>query len=385
MSWEEASIAVYSTETRQYRVVLERGMDPSYSASGHVVYARDGTLFALPFDPVALEARGAPVQVARDVTTSRTHGQAEFALSRTGTLVYAHGGPWAEDSRALWVDRRGEAEPVFEETRPYVEARFSPDGEQLALTIEGGATSSIWSYDLSRRTLTLVAHLYDHYTPRWSPGGDRLAFVSNRDEGTFNVYVTAPDGAGVDTRLMETTAHQWLGSWVPDGERLVFGQYERSDTGYDIWSLSLGADRLPSPVLRTQFNERDPEISPDGRWMAYVGDDTGRDEVYVRRYPDASGRRQVSTAGGGQPRWHPDGSELFYKSGRRLVAVRFDVAEAPDLGAPTGLFERPADIVDYDVSRDGRRFVVLEAMDISAPTELILVQNWFEELRRLAP
>ena len=384
-SFDEAAISVFSMETGEHRVLIEGGMDASYSPTGHVIYARDGTLFAIPFDLDELEARGTPMPVVHGLTTSFLHGHADFSISRSGSLVYASGASWAETSRGLWVDREGRTEPLLEEPRQYLEVRFSPDGDRLALNIEEGNNSSLWLYDLSRSTLTRVAHRFDHYNPTWSPDGDRLAFASNRMGRAYNLFWTMLDGSGAQLRLIESDHDQFLGSWSPDGSALVFeDDTGASGTGWDIWLLPLGSDPTPEPVLRTEFNEFSPAISPDSRWMAYVSDESGREEVYVRPLRDPGGKRQVSITGGGWPRWNKKGRELFYQDGNRLMAVVFDTNAASSLGTPTPLFERPARFA-YDVAPDGQHFVTLEEIEIEPPTQLILVQNWYQELERLTP
>ena len=353
-----------------------------YSPTGHLVYARAGSLLAMPFDLDKLEVTGAPVPVVEGVETSFISGPAEFGIAGDGSLVYAPGESRADPRTVVWVDRQGRAEPLIDTPRPYWHVRLSPDGRFLALTING-ANLSLWTYDLARGTLSPLARGFHNSHPVWTPDGRRLAF--NR-EGV--PHWQAPDGSGLPERLTSRegpfASGPWPRSWSPDGKNLAF-HGESPDTGYDIGILSMEGDSIPQVFLQTPFNERGPTFSPGGLWIAYVSDESGQREIYIRGFPGSEAKRQVSTAGGDSPRWNPRGRELFYREGDKLMAVAIELSEDPVLGKPRMLFERPS-IIRYDVAPDGQRVVVIDESESDVPPkQLHLVQNWAEELKRLVP
>ena len=388
-SWDDGPIAVLSLETREYRVLLEGGSNPRYSSSGHLVYAREGALHAVAFDRRALRVTGAPVRVLEGVVSSPLHGHANFSLSRDGSLLYLPGKAQTDDRRLVWVDREGRSQPLIETPRPFLAARISPDGRSLALDVEG-PNRSLWLYDFARSTLTRLVFGYDNRDPTWRPDGASIVFSSNRSGGSL--FRIAADGSDQAEPLTESEHLQMPSSWSPDGKAVAFDEV-RPNTGDDIWILFMDGDRKAELFLGTNFNERRPMFSPDGRWIAYESDESGRYEIYLRPFPGPGARRQVSSGGGTQAVWNASGRELFYRSGDEVmvVDVRMEIEFA--LGNPRPLFERPQPFPDtpywgrdYDAAPDGQRFIMIEnAEPDPPPTQLILVQNWAEELKRLVP
>ncbi len=230
---------------------------------------------------------------------------------------------------------------------------------------------------------------WDNGFAAWAPHGGRIAFSSNRN-GPWNLYMTTVSASGDAERLTTSPYIQVLGSWFPDGRTLIYTE-EHPETGDDLWLLPLDGDRVPEPFLRTPFNERNAHVSPDGRFVAYESNESGRYEVYIRAFEDSESKIQVSTAGGIEPRWRPDGTEIFYRWQSRFMAVDVSLRDgALVLGRPVTLFEDDSIISGshgksaYDVSSDG--FIAIDTTESEPlPTELELVLNWGEELKRLAP
>ncbi len=236
--------------------------------------------------------------------------------------------------------------------------------------------------------MTRSIYGYDNMHPVWTPEGDRLTFSSTRN-GAWNLFSQLADGSSEAERLATSEGTQSPGSWSPDGKTLVF-QERHPETGQDVWSLSIDAGEAPKRLLHEPFDETSPRLSPDGGWMAYVSDESGQNEVFVRSFPGMAGKRQVSTEGGRYPLWNANGRELFYRDDDKMMVVEITSNESLELGAPKVLFEKPfaysAAGLNYDVAPDGRRFVMINESDAEpAPTQLVLVQNWAEELRRLVP
>ncbi len=225
---------------------------------------------------------------------------------------------------------------------------------------------------------------FDNNFPIWTPDSRRVTFGSTR-AGRGDLFWQAADGSGQPERLTTSEHVKYAVSWSPDGKILAFVG-ERPEKGWDIWVMSMDGDRIPEPFLQTDFNEYGPMFSPNGLWIAYSSDESGRREVYVRPFPSAEGKRQVSTGGGDWPKWHPNGKELFYLNGDKMIVVDVETEGELTLGDPRLLFEKSLANPYYDVTPDGQRFVMIEEGESQpAPTQLILVQNWGEELKRLVP
>ena len=362
---------------------LVSGTAPHLTATGHLVYAQNGTLMAVPFNSKLLELAGAPSQVLDGILESRS-GAAQYSLSANGTLVYIPGGMQSSTSRLVWVDRQGTEQPLGAAVRGYYFPRLSPpDGRRIAVAI-GEATSDVYLYDIARDALSRFTSGSTDANPIWSPDGKRLAFQSER-AGSRNLFSQSADGSGTAERLT-TDVLSVSGSWSPDGQRIAFQELD-PETGNDIWTVGL-ADRMAQPFLKTPANEAAPQFSPDGQWIAYVSDETGRWEVYVRPYPGPGAKYPVSTEGGTEPVWNPAGHELFYRTGNRMMSV--DVSFTPGFSAakPKKLFEgpwlpTPLTVANYDVSRDGKRFLMLKAAEPdNTARHIVVVQNWFEVLKK---
>jgi Tol biopolymer transport system component len=250
--------------------------------------------------------------------------------------------------------------------------------------------TQVWLYDLSREPLTrFTFEGQQNANAVWTPDGKRIAIQSNR-EGPLNIFWQQADGSGRLEPLTTSEYNNFPMSWSPDGQLLAFVEVNPT-TGYDIWVLRLG-DRKAQPFLRTPFNESAPRFSPDGRWLAYISNESGRWEIYVQPYPGPGGKWQISTEGGTEPMWNPKGRELFYRSGEKMMAV--DIATQPSFaaGKPRVLFEgrynpAPGTGTNYDVSPDGQRFLMIKPSEQAqaAPTQINVVLNWFEELKRRVP
>jgi hypothetical protein len=341
---------------------------------------------AVPFDPQRLTVTGAPVSVVEGVVQSSVTGAAQYDLSATGSLVYVPGtGVQAAPSRLMWVDRNGVEQALPQPPHVYSYPRLSPDGHRLAVLIRG-AEDDIWVGDPARGTLTrLTSDGSPNIMGTWTPNGRWITFGSVR-EGRRNLFWQLADGSGAPERLARNERAQAPTSWSPNGQLLAFEQTSLT-TRWDIWVLRI-SDRKAEPFLVTPFNEGAPQFSPDGHWLAYVSDESGRFETYVQPYP-AGGKTPISTDGGTEPVWNRNGRELFYRSGNKMMAV--DIATQPSFTAskPRLIFEGPyvltgTTMPEYDVSSDGQHFLMLKP-EPAAPTQINVVLNWSEELKQKVP
>ena len=384
--YESARIGAVSLETGERRILLEGGTHARYVSSGHIIYARAGSLFAVLFDAKRLEVIGSPVPVLDGVSGFNAAGFANYAVSSTGSLVYAPRDPRVFEKELVWLDRKGSTRLLTEVRRNYGEPRFSPDGRRLAVVAFGVAlemSANIWIYDLTRDSWGQLTSSSTNCCPVWSPDGSRIVFSSNR-RGPINLF-WLPTDRSAEPEQLTRMASEWpvASSWSPDGRTLIVS-VQPGRTGVDLSELSLDGERTMRPLLATTFLEDAARLSSDGRWMAYHSNESGRTEVYVTRYPGPSGRSQISANGGTAPVWSPDGRELYFRSRNKLMAA--SIVTAPDLSAslPRVLFEGPFD--GFDVTPDGQRFVLIRpAYPDLPPMPLVVVLGWIDDLERRLP
>ena len=387
---ENVEILVQSLATGERRV-LTAGFNPQYLPTGYLVFARTGGLWAAPFDATELVLTGEARPVVEDVQTTGL-GYAPYAVASNCSLAYLAGDAAGGRTRTLvWVDREGQEESVATPPRGYVYPRISPDGTQVALDVRD-QEFDIWTWDVRRETLTRLTFDpgLDRF-PVWTPDGRRVVFSSVR-AGAPNLFWKAADGTGAAERLTDSPNTHFPHSLSPDGTWLVFEQL--SGTGRDLVMMSLEGDRAAEVLLGTEFNELNGDISPDGNWLAYESNASGRNEVYVRPFPDVDGGQWlISTDGGRTPLWAPDGRELFYREPRAMMVVPVQTETTFAAGNPELLFEGnyfgASSGRSFDIAPDGERFLMITqggtTDDTSTQTRIVVVENWLDELAQRVP
>jgi serine/threonine-protein kinase len=390
-TYQDVSIVAQSLKTGDRHVLVEGASLPHYSPTGHLLYVQPklpGVVMAVAFDPVSLKVQGTPVPVLEDVLTNRGDS-AQWTLSRSGMVAYAPGGLQQSESNLVWVDRKGVVAPVGTPLRrPYAFPRLSPDERRLVVALEG-IQDNLWIYDFAAKTLNRLTFEGNNDWPLWTPDGKKVTYASNRSE-PWQIFWRLADGSGKEERLLAKPGDQQPYSWSPDGKLLAL-LADAPSTGQDVWVLSLDGERRSQPFLQTAASEVDASFSPDGRWLAYASNESGRYEIYVQPFPGSGGKWQISTEGGREPRWSRNGRELFYRSGDKMMAV--DVATQPAFQAAIArvLFQGPYESTtrvspNYDVSADGQRFLMVQPSGQGPPvTQFNVVLNWFEELKQKVP
>jgi len=380
-------VEVVTAATGERRTVIKDATAPHYVTTGHIVFFRSGSLFAVPFDLERLAITGEAVPAIEGVRNVGSAG-ADYDVSLSGSLVYK---PVAGVKNGLvWVGRSGKATPLIESEpgSPFLpHPRLSPDGRRVAVPVSGASGSlDLWILEIARGTLSRVTFEGINTRPLWSPDGKDLIFASSRGDGGYSVFSTSADGRG--TAVQHTKgAHRLPTSISSDGRVVVFRQ---AGEGWDIGMVRLDTESDPQMLLASSFNEHSAVLSPDDRWMAYVSDESGRDEVYVTSFPDVGRREQISTEGGSEPLWSRDGEELYYRNGDEVIAVSVQMKPELVIGRPAVLFAGPYEMstdnisANYDVAADGR-FLMMEDASGGARATVNVVLNWFEELRRLSP
>ncbi len=385
----EWRIDALSLATGRRRTLIQGGTHPQYSPTGHIVFLQpNGGVAAVPFDADRVEVTAPPFPALDGIAASElSFGTAHFALSQGGTLAYLPGTLSGPERTLVWVDRKGASHPVTDSARAFETPRLSPDGRQVAVTSRE-ASADLWTYQMGQGNL--VHFTFDpaeEETPVWSPDGKRLVYSGSR--GASRVILWRPaDGSASEEQLFEGPGHSHVTDWSPDGRLLLFEQEVSTESGWDIWVLPLDGERKPQLLLGGSYNERWPVLSPDGRWLAYLSDESGQREVYVQAFPGPGGKWQVSVGGGGEPIWARNGRELFYRNGYGMVAVPVRTQPVFTPGKPQVVFDWPYEAMDgvrpnYDVTRDGQRFLMIKATESnSAPAQINMILNWSEELKR---
>ena len=379
----ESTIIAFDTTTRERRTVLQGASHVRYLSTGHLAYWANGNIYAIPFDASTLRATGEPVAVVTDVSPD------DFAVSAAGALVYIT----LLDTRSelVWVDREGREQPLGAPPRTYVYPRLSRDGTQVALDVIGPGSRDVWLWNLRSQALTrLTLDRAEHLMPVWSPDSTRVAY--GRRLRAASMYVLTLDGESPPTLLHEASATEMPLVYTSDGSRLIFTDAR------DIKMLHLDGTGRIEPLVASEATEIAAELSSDDRWLAYASNESGRLEVYVRPFPGTGRAKwQVSTGGGAMPLWSRDGRELFYRDATGGV-MAVPIAVGADFVAG-----QASKVVDggryagnatagqartYDVSADGRFLMIKPPAprdDYVTDSTVVVVENWFEELKRLVP
>jgi len=392
-NFDDASIDVVNLETGARKRVHSGGAFARYVPSGHIVYVNRGTLFAVPFDLGSLETTGNPAPVVQNVTANIEEGAAQFTFANTGLMAYVRGGPLIPRYPIVWVDREGRMTRLLDEEGTYANPRLSPDGRLLSLTVLRDGNWDIWSYDLEREVSTRLTFDEGSDTEQlWSPDSRSLIYSSTR-EGADSLFRKPSDGSGEAVQVGKFKSPMWGSSWSHDGRYVLF---TTTNPSYDIGLLELGQE-TPRMLLSSPFSELDAAISPDGRWVAYASDESGRTEIYIRSFEEGGGRWQISDTGGGYARWSGNGRELFYRTDEGIMVASIEATgDSLRTGRPrllfTGAFRGGiggttvggSTFADYDVSADGQRFVMFPIAATSEESRfglITLVSPWFDDLR----
>jgi eukaryotic-like serine/threonine-protein kinase len=388
--FDMAKVAIFDLRSGVWSTLIPGASQAQYLPSGHIVYAAGGALWAVPFDLAALRLAGTARIVVPQVVTLPT-GAAEFDVSPDGTLAYvATGGASTRPRTLVWVDRQGRETPIPAPARPYASARLSPDGTRVAVEIED-QENDVWVWHLDRETLTRVTTDPGlDESPIWTSDGSRLVFTSETGGVMGSLFWQRADGSGRPEPLSDGKLIQRATSALSDGSRLLFSE------GAGLMSLSLDGRKQVKTLVRLSQGSGDGVVSPDGLWLAYVAIDGSSPNIFVSRFDDPDADRiQVTPAGGTQPRWAPDGRTLLYLAlDGTLTSVQISAGAGLTVSRPQQVLSRPyfhgltfSRGATYDVAPDGQRFLMVKDSESPAARQptVVVVRNWFEELRRLAP
>ncbi len=379
---------VGSLNSFERKFVLNADSSNVVYSQGYLLFLRESTLMAQPFDAQRLVLTGDALPIAESVRDSETiNPSGIFSVSENGVLVYQTGAAMAGD-QLLWFDRTGKQTGELGDPALYSDLELSPDGKRASISIadQAGKGRDIWFYDVARGLRSRFTFGPEAaVTSIWSPDGSRIVFNLNR-KGHLDLYQKSSSGAGTEEMLLEDNLEKYPTSWSPDG-RFILYRTSSPQTRAQLFVLPLSGDRKPVPFLNTKFDEGFGQFSPDGRWVAYRSNESGRNEVYVAPFPGPGGKWQISTAGGDRPRWRRDGSEIFYLApDNKLMAAAVNGKGANfEVGAVKPLFE--ARFVtggrnQYAVSADGQRFLINTTPEQEATAPITVVLNWTAGLKK---
>ena len=391
----DMSIHAVSLATGRTKPVVDAAYGARYAAGGHLLFMRQDTLMAAPFDAGAVAVTGEAVAVVPDLRVNLNNWNRFYDVATNGSLVYVAGGARWMDQELVWMDHDGHAGPALAHTAPFLLPRLSPDDGRVAVNVQG-PTFQAWVIDLRSGSQTRMNGVEDSGGAIWMPDGERLVAWSNLPGYYTMVWLTA-DGSR-SPELLDLPRGSFLRpiDVSRDGRYLSYIEENFGGSGFDLMVLDLSETPLrPRPLLNDaerRGSETAGMFSPDGRWIAYVSDASGRDEVYLTPFPGPGARWQVSTRGGSWPMWNPAGGELFYLSGQTVMSVRITASSSSPASAAKRLWEgdftvfRAKNYVPYDVARDGERFLMMRpAHGDPNPTSINLVLGWLDELERQVP
>jgi serine/threonine protein kinase/Tol biopolymer transport system component len=382
------SVAVLSLKTGECQTILVGGSNARYAPSGHLLYEQSGTLMAAPFDLKQLKVGEPRRPVIEGINRELSNGYAPFCFSQDGLLYYVRGGEWLASRRFVWINRQGEeVETLPLPPQAYKNPRLSPNEKCLAYTKFEGGEENIWVYDLPNGPATQITFKSGNFLPVWRPpDGDMLAFTSGR-LGPWTMYEIPINRSSAAEPIIERPNDHVATSWSPDGKVLLFNEISPL-TGYDISCLNTEDENIKQSLQTESWTEHNAVFSADGNWITYQSNQEGLNQVYVSPFPEPAPKK-ISTGGGYNPLWSPDGKEIFYRNGDKMIAVTIETEPEIRVINSEVLFEGlyyTDSNRSYDVSQDGQRFLMIkETEEHQAATQLIVVLNWFEELKRLVP
>jgi Tol biopolymer transport system component len=400
--WDQGEVVVQKLPDGPRQVLHKGGYFARYARSGHILFIQQGTLFAAPFDAGRVELTGAPVPVIESLLSTNNIGAGQLTISDTGTAVHVSGETVTNAAPIEWLDQSGKTAVLRKTPADWSSPSFSPDGTRLAMDISDGTQADIWVYDWARDTLSrLTFDNADDLRPFWTPDGRRIGFASKRGEkGAQDLYWQRADGTGDVQKLTDGPNLKYGGSWHPSGKYLAYSEL-RPGTGSDVMILPMEGDETTgwkpgtaTAFLSAPYTEGSPMFSPDGRWIAYISNESARNEIYVRPFPGPGGKWQISNGNADDPNWSRTKRELLFASAgdSRIMRAPYTVeadsfrAEKPQLWSEGVFAARPRPPSrDFDLHPDGQRFAFAAGQTSGSAKldKVVLTFNFFDELTRL--
>jgi Tol biopolymer transport system component/predicted Ser/Thr protein kinase len=388
--YEDATIAAVNIETGERKAVMKGASTAYYLHTGHLLYSHAGMLFAAPFDAAQCEVKGTAFPVLDSVSGDAIIGASNYAVAGNGSLAYVPGSSGHLNRTLVLVDRNGTLSTLPVPVQAYMELHVSPDGKRVAVAIGSAKLAKdhdIWLYDMNGHSMSRFTFGGINRSPVWSPDSRRIAYSSN-EAGNPKIIIRDADGSGASEEIPMTYDRTYLMCWSRDGSMIIFSGI-RDSSGEDILVLPMNGDRRPWVFLGSRFDEAQASLSPDGRWLAYVSNESGSNQVYVRPFPRGEGKWQISTDMGAEASWSSDGKTLFYKSQSELRTVGIASSKAMIVGETRVLVKDFARIlfesmIDFDPTPDGKYLICTRTAEGNDTQQINVVVNWFEEVKQKA-
>jgi eukaryotic-like serine/threonine-protein kinase len=387
--YDDATIQAVNIESKKQSVILQGASLARYLPNGFLVYARAGVLLAVPFDANRLEIKGTAFPAIENVSGDASTAASNFAYADNGTLAYIPGETSRTNLTLALVDHSGNANRLAAPPQAYIEPRMSPDGHRVAVVVNAERGFDLWVHDITRNTLSRLTFSGTNRTPAWSPDGKRIAYFSIV-EGKASVMIKQADGTGNAEEVSTGLGRTYVDSWSRDGSYLFLDRTTNAGQS-DIYVVPLKGDRKPWPFLATKFDEYQGTLSPNGKWVAYISNESGTYQVYILPFPKGEGKWQVSTEEGYEPHWSRDGKSLFYAmpSKQAIMVASIDGSTSIVIGKPrvafTGYHALNSDSgISYDITPDEQHFLTPKGKEgDDSFTRIHVILNWFDDLQRL--
>ena len=392
--YDDATIEAIRLDTGARTTVLKAGRTARYVSPGTLLFLRGKVLYAVPFDAGTLAVKGTPVPVIDGISGDVTTGSAHYAVAKNGTLVFVPGDPSGGNRQLVWVDKQGKATPVDVETAHYGDPHVSPDGRRVAVAVVAGASvRDIYVIDTVVGTSSrLTFGGVDNRTPIWMHDGRRLVYIAyDRAKNVSAIMTKSADGSGDEQKVVEVSGQAYAEELTRDDATLLFSANSSTARGkFEIFRLTLQPGSTPTQEISAVGDAQNASLSPDGKWLAYYSAESGHPEVYVQSFTSKGSRAQVSSAGGLEPHWAPDGSALYYQQFDGVMRVPIEAGSAFTPGKAQMLFNGSAMQAQsdsgqtYDIDPKGARFLMLRPATEGAPTpDVHVIFNWFDELAKI--
>ncbi len=387
--YEDARIDVVNIETGERKTVFRGASNAKYISTGHLLFSRSGVLYIVSFDADKLEVTGQPIPVVQGVYSEVTTGITNYVISDNGTLVYLPGAIEGESRKIVKIDMKGETTIIDSGSHPYIEPKLSPDNKKIAVVIRNGEDYDIWIFDIIRRTLSKLTFGGLNRTPLWSPDGKTIAYFKRTKEGKSGIFMKPSDGSGDEVEIYNSEQTRvYLNHWSSDGKYLLVDNLTKNAQS-DLLIIPLSGDKKPWKYLDSKKDEYESSISPNGKWIAYLTDESGSYQIYVRSFPNKEGKWQISTDVAEEPRWSPDGKSLYYRKSSQMMSVPVSTATTFSAGVATVLLKNfPSQNVDsgmsYDITSDGKYFITTQPAKGISYKNIFIILHWTEDIRNLA-
>jgi len=386
--YEDCNIEALNLKSGDKKTIIKGASTARYVKNGYLVYTHSGILYAVKFDIGNLQVIGQPVPVVQDIAGDVTSGAMNYDISENGTLVYFPGQLEQGNRQIIKFDLNGKETNLQAPLNTYIEPRISPDGKKIAMVIPNGKDYDIWIYDILRKSLSRLTFGGNNRTPTWSPDGKKIAYWRYLDEGSSGIFSRNSDGSDEAEEIYKFKGRTYIDCWSADSKYLILDDASNGSLS-KISILPLdGSKKVRDFSLNNNITSRISSLSPDGKWLAYTSNESGKNQVYVKAFPSGMGKWQISTDTGIEPHWAPDGKTIYYTANDKMMKVSVTTAPTFIPQAPVVLFSGYVRLdvdsgLTFDISPDGKYFISTKANKTESLKKITIVLNWFKEIEKL--